>query len=229
MVQQDSKKLNLSCRESQLLLRVIPLDKKYSEMNPEEQAAVAHYCTNNGGNYGGCLPCKKSGLSKIISREISCKEAIEIWATKPGPFYLGSEVETIREITALEHVWGRRIPRTEEEKESYKTVWEDNVEACKNKPCESLMYYWMQAPLSLFYDGEKETSKQIPFLINVFKEEGWPLDNLLDIQRDRIYAVLDSITKGKKMHDYPNINDGINDVINNINVLQELVKKAHKS
>ena len=217
--------IELSCKESQLILRVIPKDKEYREMNEEETAAVDHYCSNQKKQYGGCLPCKEVGLSKILSKEISCQEAIETWAKKPGPFYHGNDVQTLTEILALEHIWGRKVPTTEKEREIVVMAVHDNIDNCKKKPCTALMSYWRGVPLSLFYDGEKEIAKQIPFTIELFKENELSLENILAIQKKRVGNMLVSLAKGEERFDhYHQRSHSTYELMKHIEVLQNLVK-----
>ena len=73
--QRSQEKIKLSCRESRLLLRTIHLDKKDSEMSPEEQTACEHYYASYHPDW--CLDCRRDGLSRIIGKGLSCQEALE--------------------------------------------------------------------------------------------------------------------------------------------------------
>ena len=220
-----NQQIALSCRESQLLLRAISPDKEYSAMTEEEQSAIRHYYS-----YDMCRHCKEIGLTKILSIELSCQEALEKWAEKPGPLYQGSGVTTLREILAVEHVWGKMLATTVDEKERIGLAYRNNIDNCKSKACIELMCYWMRAPLSIFYDGGREIAEQIPFLISLFKEEGWSLDKLLQIQTDRINKVLNSIVTGKNLDNYHSKSDAVYEVRKNIEVLQALaINKKKKS
>jgi len=174
----------LSCREVQILLRAIPIEKS-TNFSEEESAAIRHYHNLNPG----CESCREIGLSKILSIDISCKEVLETCANHPGPLYLSQN--SIKESLVAEHVWGRRIPvrpipeDTQNIQNIHNAGYDTIIGGCDNLVCRKLRYYWANVPLSCFYDGEKEVAGQIPFLIKAFHEQGWSLDKLLKIQKEQ--------------------------------------------
>ena len=185
LIQKEEKEeMELTCKEARLVLKVIDINKKRENMIPEEVGAVAHYFC--------CGECKNLGLNEILAKKITCQEALEIWAAKPGPRFLCG-TDTLKEELAVEHIWGRlgtrRLP-------SGSTVPEPHLGACRKDPCTKLRMYWVNAPLSCAYDGEKETAAQIPFLIRVFLEENWPLEKLLEIQYQRMETLLEGLLVG---------------------------------
>ncbi len=174
----QEKEVKFSCREARLVLKVMKTGKEYEVMTSEEKAACRHYAS--------CNSCKKLGLSRIVSWKMSCKEALETWATRPGPLYLGL-VQTVKEQLALEHVWGRLVEGVED------TFWArvGHFEICQvEHTCRRLWQYWKNAGLSMFNDGEGSTAGEIPFLIEVFIDKGFPLKKLLEIQKQRVETLL---------------------------------------
>src|SRR3989338_7035528 len=102
VTRKSAKKENagLSCKEAQLVLKVMPFQGNIREMNEEAKSACKHYAQCDG-------VCIERGLGRITGKTISCQEALELWASKPGPLYLCLDVETLEEMFAVEHVWGR--------------------------------------------------------------------------------------------------------------------------
>lgn len=226
MVTESGTYETLSCREAELLLRVIPLDKERKDMKPEEVGAVEHYYNLNPG----CKPCRERGIRKILQREISCQGALETCANNPGPLYL-SGIRSLKELLAVEHVWGRWIPRDE-------GSYHFQIESCKEKPCFGLRYFWINTPLSSAYNGEKEVAEEIPFLIKVFRETGWPLENILNIQSRRIEEVLEKLTQERKRSSFERemgfevVNDrgtyALHEVNANLDILQQIVLDSYQ-
>jgi hypothetical protein len=205
MTTETKQGVELNCREAQLILRVMDPNSETNGGTPEEAAACRHY--------SGCVACKKIGLSKIIGKELTCQETLEILARNPGPHYLRGG-SSIREQLAIEHVFGRRI---EGKSEIYG--------ACEKPSCMRLFHYWLDAPLSCFYDGEEELAREIPLLIEIFVKEGWPLNKLLEIQQQRLMTLVNSLVKGEKPSGYHPPEDVVNEIKENIQVLQELLSK----
>lgn len=182
----------LSCREAHLLLKVISVDKKFTKMSEEELQAGRHYIACNG--------CRKIGFATITGKTLTHKEALEAWAKRPGPLYLESitggvfpSIKTFNEQLAIEHVWGRWV-----EWEGGHPGYNDMYESCPERSCSRLAYYWRSAGLSSHYDGERHVIGEIPFLISIFREEGWSLKNLLAIQKERVLYLLSEIRKVPK-------------------------------
>lgn len=162
--EKEKVRIDLDCKEAGLVLRATPLDKQYQEMSDEERAALDHYTwSGSKKDFWGCLTCKKQGLGKIKNRNLSCKDALEIWAIKPGPFFLSGYVETIDDYLALEHIWGRRVPVPEKERRYETSLGNEHVDNCREFVCTQLRDYWRAAPIHLAYDGEKETGRKFLF------------------------------------------------------------------
>lgn len=187
--QAEKAKLELSCREAHLLLRVIPLLKNVKGMKEEEVAAIKHYIY--------CKGCRDCGLADILDTKLSCKEAILVWAQHAAAMWLSCidfiTAEKLIEFYAVEHVWG-------------KYQWENSMggcgwdvtTSCQEQPCRSLHYYWAGVPMSSSAgDGPGGVIDLFPFLIETFLQEEWPLDELLTVQKDRIAAVLYCIKSGE--------------------------------
>lgn len=210
----NSSQLEMSCRESGLLLRTIDLDKPYQELTKEQKLAVRHYA-----DYG-CTQCIRTGLDKIIQREMGCQEALETWANNPGPLYLAAN--TLKEIQAVEHIWGKKMPR--ETGGGFNT----NIDQCQGGLCQSLFSYWSGAHLSSHYDGEQHIADQIPFTIINFLTAHLPIRNLLKIQERRIKNLLSSIRENRIIEGYHSINDALYELASNIASLEGLARGKYK-
>ncbi|MBI2625083.1 MAG: hypothetical protein HYW70_02000 [Candidatus Nealsonbacteria bacterium] len=215
------QEIKLSCRETRLVLKARDnIDKPLDWMiNPEQVSAINHYLVCNG--------CKRVGLGKILEKQLTCQEALEIWATKPGALYLYSRVTTLKERLAVEHVWGRSVRGALWIGRSKEPIIDNHFGACLYRSCRSLMGYWAAAPLSLSYDGWEEAAEEIPFLIDVFTIEDWPLENLLNIQTKRMAYLLEALGKGKIPPDcdgvYHDSADIVREVTENIKSLRLLI------
>jgi hypothetical protein len=161
----------LTHNEAQLVLGVMDPDKLDSEMSKNEIKAVEHYVN--------CEECQTDGLAKLLGLTLSCKDAVLIWAQNPG--HLNLYAQTLRQKLAAEHVWGRgRL--------------EENF--CQNHPCQLLRHHFMTAKgcSSVPPGGINDL---FPFLIDIFRHEGWPLNELFTIQEERVHELLRSIKSGK--------------------------------
>lgn len=202
----EKTELKLSCREAKLVLKTMPLDKKYGEMAEQETAAYLHYLR--------CEECLKRGLAEIIRFQITCQEALEVLAQNPGPLHW--HASTVRERIAAEHVFGRSIKDGHGYTDQY-------YGACANRACAPICTLWAHAPLCSHYDGEKELARQIPLTVELFVEAGWPLAKLLAIQRERITTLLAAISKGgTSEHERA---EGVTEVEAHLESLQNLLLK----
>ena len=210
---EKERKLELTCDEARLVLKVMDDTLEGISMKTEERAAIRHYIN--------CEECRKVGLAEIRQQTLSCREALEIWAAKPGALWLDPQ-RTLLDQLAVEHVWGRMVTR---EGVSFK---DPHYGACQASPCTKLRSFWQQSPLCLFYDGEREAVREIPLLIEIFLEEKWPLDRLLKIQEERMNLLLKSLVAQEiPSHDcsqYHNIEDLASEVMENIRGLQKIVR-----
>lgn len=218
--------LKLSCREAQLVLRLIPLRKNVKDMREEEIAAIKHYLY--------CKSCRDRGLDEVLDKTLSCQEAPLVWAEHPWALWLdfipGARVEreTLIQEQAVEHVWGKY----QWGKGAGGHGGYDNFTACQERPCQALRVYWLRVPMSSGAgDGPEGPINLIPFLIEVFLREGWPLDELLAIQKKRMEEVLESLRE-----EDPSIGHGhyhfmhelVAEVQANIEALQKLVAHSQK-
>lgn len=223
MREEKKNRLELSCREARLVLKVIPLDKKDKDMSSEEESAVAHYLQ--------CGVCTEAGLSEILYRDLSCQEALYVWARKSAHLGLGGGVSTIREWLAVEHVWGRTI-MIQDRPDLKSKIPISNFGACDKTPCAALLRYWKSAPLSMFYNGEREAAQVIPFIMDIFIGQKWPLKKLLELQRERISILLDGLVRGKLPLEvelqghYHRIEDIRQEIEAGVLALQEIILRA---
>ncbi|MDP2587802.1 MAG: hypothetical protein Q8P33_03455 [bacterium] len=186
----EKPEIKLSCREAHLILRVIPLRKNVSEMKEEEIASIKHYIH--------CKDCRDRGLADVLDTQLSCKEANLVWAERASALWLdcssmfGPRVETIIELYATEHVWGRY-----QWKNSMGGHGWDIGTGCREHSCQALHSYWASIPMSSGAgDGPGGVIQLFPFLFETFLEEKWPLDELLAVQKKRIAALLEDIKSG---------------------------------
>ncbi|MFQ5531890.1 MAG: hypothetical protein ACE5ES_04705, partial [Candidatus Nanoarchaeia archaeon] len=132
-------KIELTCREAGLILKHIPLDKPYGEYTAEEKAAISHPMTYDDFLQRDNCECKDRGFLGII-RSLPHIDVLETWARNPGALYFNAE--TLREIIAVEHVWGRWVPVID--KKGTLQRYSTNVDGCEDEVCSALRNYWIQ-------------------------------------------------------------------------------------
>jgi len=179
MTYQTEEKNGLSCDEAKRVLQVIDLEEEFKNMSPLEIAAVKHYAT--------CRKCKirESGLSNLLGKKLTCQEALLVWARNPGPLFLNQET-CLEDELAVEHVWGKYRFETESRGPDY-----DTTTGCQSDPCYRLRDLWQNAPFSCSNNGEWQTAGELSLLIEAFKEQDWPLDELFKIALKRTRQLLD--------------------------------------
>lgn len=189
--QAKKPEIELSCREANLILRVIPLRKNVSKMKEEEIASIKHYIY--------CKDCRDRGLADILYSKMSCREAILVWAECATALWLDCspalcpDIETLAELYAAEHVWGNYQWKNSRGGQGW-----DIGTGCRARSCLNLYSYWASVPMSSSAgDGPGGVIHLFPFLFETFLEEKWPLDELLAVQEKRIAAVLNDIKNGK--------------------------------
>src|SRR3990167_6783253 len=123
------QEVELSCKETCLVLKITDLRKNCEEMKEEEISAIRHYL--------GCNTCRVRGLAEILGLKLSCQVALLVWAKRPGALWL--DQDNLTEICAVEHVWG-------------KEGWRPS-DGCNKASCRKLTSYWRNVPLSAFNDG----------------------------------------------------------------------------
>ncbi len=160
-------------------------------MKEEEIAAISHYLY--------CKDCRDRGLADILDTKLFCKEAILVWAERAGALWLdcssvfGPRIEALIELYAAEHVWGKY-----QCKNSVGGSGWDTLTACCERPCQTLHSHWACVPMSTMAgDGPDGVIHLFPLLIEIFLGVGWPLDELLVVQKERITKVLKDIKSGK--------------------------------
>lgn len=190
--QTKKPKIELSCREAHLILRVIPLRKNVSKMKEEEIASIRHYIY--------CKDCRDQGLADILDTKLSCKEAILVWAERATALWLDCspvfslDIKTLIELYAAEHVWGKY----QWKKSSGGQGWDIGT-GCREHSCLNLYSYWALVSMSSSAgNGPGGVIHLFPFLFEAFIKEKWPLDELLAVQDKRIAAVLKDI-RGRKV------------------------------
>jgi hypothetical protein len=209
--------VTLNCREAQLILKVIPLAKSYFDMNKEEFAAVKHY-TN-------CKNCRDQGLAEILDDKLSCQQAILVWARYASALWLditwGLAPFSLYDLYAIEHVWGKY----EWQNSMGGHGWNSET-ACHEHACLEFHYYWQSVPMSSSAgDGENGVIHLFPQLFKIFQDQNWPLDDLLSVQKQRIYALLADIKSGNvsiSPGHYHSIENVMSEMREHIKLLQNL-------
>lgn len=201
----------LTHREAELVLEVMNPDKTEGQMSETELLAVAHYVK--------CTSCQSTGISQIRGQNISCKEAILIWATDPRALFLRSSLKTLKELLAAEHVWGLNRPGF-------------HPGACILPSCEKLAAFWDDIPMDSHLEGSEGPINIFPVLLDIFIQEKWILDELFQIQTNRINILLGNIKSGKitvSMGHYHDISELETELLVHITSLQSLAKdNAHQ-
>lgn len=212
------EKIELSCRETKLILRVIPLRKNAKDMKEEEIAAVGHYLY--------CESCRNFGLAEILDTKLPCKDVLLVWAERPGALWLNFgplsvQLETLIEEYAVEHVWGKYQWKNKMGGYGY-----DNFTACRKQSCQALRSYWYDVPMSTMAgDGAEGVIHELPFFLEIFLKEKWPLDRFFEIQRKRMRQVIKDIKSGNisvSQNHYHSTDELAQEVQANIDALQKL-------
>jgi hypothetical protein len=159
-------------------------------MRREERDAVGHYLT--------CKSCRDAGLARITEKDLSCHEAVLVWAESATPLWLACSphqfmiAETLIEHYATEHVWGRY----EWKNSRGGNGWNTSL-SCSERPCRVLHDYWANIPLSSSAgNGAQGRIHLFPFILQeIFLKEGWSLDKLLKIQQGRVTTLLKEIKR----------------------------------
>lgn len=163
----------LTCREAQLILRVMDIDKPFDRLSDEERAALAHY----GDLQPFCVDCHELGLARITGTSLDCRQAIMAWVRRDDHALLQlNQVRSLRDCLAREHVYGRMRAV------DGRSV--DYLNSCQFHACRTVAACWHDAHLSAFYDGDRETAMFIPLCLLTFRQEGWPLEDLLKSQAE---------------------------------------------
>ena len=91
--------VELTCREAQLLLRTVRIDRSYEVCTTEQIAAIEH-CSS-------CLECPT--LSDILDIKLTCKMALHAvaWFDQLSAV-IHPDVRSITEALAYEHLYGRQ-------------------------------------------------------------------------------------------------------------------------
>lgn len=198
----------MSCTETHAFLKTIDLATNHSNMTNEQFAAVEHYVR--------CEECMKTGIADIISATISCRGALLVWASMEwSPWGRFGNPESIQEILALEHLFGRPYAKSE----SHFTQGEA-LHKCSEHSCKEVQTRFI-------YDGQVFQEK-IPFLLRLFIEQEWGLEELLSIQG----GVIENLRRCKCSCDRVSRDCNVGCVAANANIgaLQELVRTlAQKS
>ena len=199
-------------KEARLVLKIMPLDKHASDAIPEELQAVGHYVN--------CDECRKMGLAVIVGQSVGCQDALGAHVEQTGPWrqlFGGlSQISTLREELYAEHINGRWI------KSKWGDTYESDYGRCEQNACSAMWYYWKQAPLSAFYDGEKEIAGQMPFLIELFIRQGWSIQKLLALQKKRIEYLLAGLSGKGDISPYHGKEHAVRGITENMALLQKL-------
>lgn len=216
----------LSCREAKLVLQVAPFNEAIKELGENELAAALHYAE--------CDACRRTGLGGILSQSIDCQEALEICARTTRQWLLfATEAKTLKEQLVFEHIMGKHIKitkdeiiegATEQDQARIKEAWLTAVDretmelydygACEERPCKNLRHHsrgsWVTVEAYINSNGVSVRAHPLVFLVRVFREEGWPLDKLFEIQIERVAEIM----QDKSEESF---------VLENLKVLQESV------
>ncbi len=194
MTQTAETKTILTCRETELLLKIIAsqsLRKKIVDLVPEEIDPIDHYLS--------CDTCRHKGLATISGfTSISCKEAVEGWLQldAPRPLHRAAsrQITSLQDQLYIEHIWGSTG-------QSGRSLFV--LHPCLNAPCSEIAERIRDSfvnPRPPFYGEDYNTewsASDIPMAINVFAELGLPLENLFKIQSERIRYLASALEHSK--------------------------------
>ncbi|OGZ98873.1 MAG: hypothetical protein A3C07_04745 [Candidatus Sungbacteria bacterium RIFCSPHIGHO2_02_FULL_47_11] len=182
-VRKDEPKIELSCREAQLLLRTISLDVAMGDVekvSDEQRAAMVHASE--------CNDCVKKGFLEILGGPpLDCKHALEIWAGMN--LYRGSigttpfgYAHTLREKLALEHIFGRQLKTDAGAFQGLGLQWWDHNRfgKCDLVPCKKTNLFVLGCDSTRSCGAVYENYHQ--FLLELFFRKGWGIETVLDKQ-----------------------------------------------
>ena len=195
----DQKQQPLTHREAKLVLERIDLDTHKGELEATEQAAIDHYMPTVHesdkllGFAYDCEICAQKGFNELLGISLNCKEAIEVFAQllPLETIYLmtissewpGWRAETLRQLLAFEHIWGRP---------NYNAPSREWPGACGSDACYEVTKICVKAGRGDIYASRFNGSDRtvLSQLIELFDQKEWSLDELFQLQRQRAKKIL---------------------------------------
>ena len=144
---------------AQALLKKMPLEIGFSEMGAQRLGAFAHYLK--------CDECRKLGLRKIRGTEgLAHQKALLSWAQIAS--YLPKEKpRNLLDVYAVEH-----------------------VATCKARSCVAFVAHWENYRRNHPENWEDTAVPGVlPILTEIFLREGWQLDELFALQKNRLISM----------------------------------------
>jgi len=176
-----AEEVTLNHNQAVPVLKVISPDKNPVDMSPDKLTALTHYSR--------CKRCRDIGLDEMLGLNMSHQEAILIWAKNPGALDLAHN-KSLQQECAVEHIWGKFEIVPGGGGYNFAT-------GCSHRSCRTLSGFWQNSPISLFYNGEDEVAREFPVILEIFVTEGWPIKELLNIQKRRVKSLIADLEKGE--------------------------------
>jgi len=188
------KETYLTHREARLVLERLNPDIGTEKISSQDQAAVNHYLPviRGAGPTEGydylCKECSEAGMADMIDLHLDCKEAIEVFAQMLPlnwvdvvdfrEFWPGVKAGTLRQLVALEHIWGR--PGHYEDDPEYPRLKACDGEICSEVP--GISSYSR-------YTSNGSRGEILSGLIDLFSKKGWPQDQLFELRKKRVKEI----------------------------------------
>ena len=111
--------------------------------------------------------CREEGLAGIINIHLPCKQQVLVWAKYPGPLWLSVapavdyrqfHIGTMRQILAVEHVFGSYIRRPGD------FSGYNHATGCPSSICHALSNFWQRVPIDAKYAGQEQVIELPMFL-----------------------------------------------------------------
>jgi len=192
----DQKETDLTHREAKLVLERLNPDIGAEKISGQNQAAVDHYLPvmRGAGRAEGydylCKECSEAGMADLINLRTDCKEAIEVFAQMLPlnsidlldfrEFWPGAKAGTLRQLVAIEHIWGRPGYHENDSEHSLS-------KSCDCKMCSQV--FRTCCDVSRTNGGSQGAI--LSDLIDLFVEAGWSPNQLFALQKDRVKEIAD--------------------------------------
>lgn len=167
----------MHCLDAQMQLRDLPLSTRVRDEAHVE--TLAHYAN--------CVTCRPLGYAAIRRETISCEDAIAVCLQGDCLLFDASRCETLRDLLAHEHVFGRSVVGQQGQLVSARGS--PVVTGCGCPVCEQVRNIWFNAKLCSHYDGDDEKRHGAEWTLDIATRAGWNTEPLWDSLRARWHTL----------------------------------------
>lgn len=193
------------------------LDTPVNDLPRDLKMAFRHYCSfsrdENSALFFDCHVCAESTLADLMYSTLNCREALSLHATLPVACkeeifrsWPGEHAETIGQLAAIEHIWGRP-PRQEV------TPLHSNL--CQEEPCRKLRFFRREMVIE-----EMKEYEEILYLLKLFLTRGWPIERVFLALHEQYLLPLLSKEEARlpELEEFQEINDRLNRLVKSCRV-----------